>query len=172
MLTSLGESLALRQLSAEHVKETDDYRKLSLNILVAFLALHSISGSHVLSGLTLALVLYTVSLHMACRNLTGACEQLDPHIFSFLNAIPGLGISVITCIELFRVMSSPTAAVFVILACFVPPLTLVAHRFCAGARQNNAGPRSLTTDMEVGMRSSTCSDRMSVNIPKQKPSGS
>ncbi|KAG1842037.1 hypothetical protein DFJ58DRAFT_844828 [Suillus subalutaceus] len=51
-------------ISPALARDLQDYRKTSLNLLMAFLALQSVSGSGGLVVATLTLILYTISLHI------------------------------------------------------------------------------------------------------------
>ncbi|KIJ62799.1 hypothetical protein HYDPIDRAFT_29948 [Hydnomerulius pinastri MD-312] len=107
-------------LSLELAKEQEEYRKISLNLLMAFLAIHAVSASNTLGALTLALLIFTISLHVATS--TGFLQTSPSALSRFLNAIPLLGICAMATIELVLALRSPAIAAAVLLVCMLPPL--------------------------------------------------
>ncbi|KAJ8592205.1 hypothetical protein M405DRAFT_64490 [Rhizopogon salebrosus TDB-379] len=104
-------------------KDLEDCRKTCLNVLVAFLALQSITGSTTLTVATLTLVLYTISLHIAAT--VDASRQLGVVIFAVLHAILAIGIFTVTSVELVLAVNSPTVAISIIILCFLPTIVTV-----------------------------------------------
>ncbi|KAH7930132.1 hypothetical protein BV22DRAFT_76204 [Leucogyrophana mollusca] len=138
--------------SPDILKVFEECRKTSLNILIAFVALHSISGSTSLAAVTLVLLLYTLTLHLACG--VGAIKELDSRILEAMNAVPGFGICAITCIELVYAVESTAVAVCLIALCFVPPtLALCQHtRLCIRkkGREHHLGSPKIADELETG----------------------
>ncbi|KAN0092598.1 hypothetical protein V8E55_003382, partial [Tylopilus felleus] len=83
--------------SLEETRKLEDLRKFSLNSLMMFLGIHLIAGSKTLASLTLAFVMYTISLHLA---ISGNFFQNCPTLSRLLHVIPFLGISSMTALEL------------------------------------------------------------------------
>ncbi|KAF9223417.1 hypothetical protein BS17DRAFT_138780 [Gyrodon lividus] len=108
-------------LSVELTKELQEFRKISLNLLMAFLAVHAISASNALGAVTLALLIYTISLHIA---MSGSFLQDSLALSRFLHAIPLVGIFSMAAIELVLVVRSPVLAAGVLLMCVLPPLII------------------------------------------------
>ncbi|OJA13689.1 hypothetical protein AZE42_13577 [Rhizopogon vesiculosus] len=106
-------------------KDLEDCRKTCLNVLVAFLALQSITGSAGLAVGTLTLMLYTISLHIAA--IAGASRHLGVVIFAILHAIPAVGISAVTSVELAFAVESPIVAISIIIFCFLPTMVTIFH---------------------------------------------
>ncbi|KAF8842120.1 hypothetical protein BDN67DRAFT_1068031 [Paxillus ammoniavirescens] len=108
-------------LSVELTKKLEEFRKISLDLLMAFLAVHAISGSNALGAVTLALIIYTISLHIA---ISGSFLQDSLALSRFLHAIPLVGIFAMAAIELVLVVRSPALAAGVLLVCVLPPLII------------------------------------------------
>ncbi|KIJ14321.1 hypothetical protein PAXINDRAFT_12971 [Paxillus involutus ATCC 200175] len=94
-------------LSVELTRKLEELRKISLDLLMAFLAVHAISASDALGAVTLALLIYTMSLHIA---ISGSFLQDSLALSRFLHAIPLVGIFAMAAIELVLVVRSPALA--------------------------------------------------------------
>ncbi|KAJ8592206.1 hypothetical protein M405DRAFT_64578 [Rhizopogon salebrosus TDB-379] len=108
--------------SPKLAKDLEDCRKICLNILVAFLALHSVTGSTDLAVVNLTLMLYTISLHIAA---TAGASRLGAVIFAILHAIPAVGIFAVTSVELVFAIKSPPVAISIIILCFLPTMVTI-----------------------------------------------
>lgn len=71
--------------------------------------------------MTLALLIYTMSLHIA---ISGSFLQDSLALSRFLHAIPLVGISAMAAIELVLVVRSPALAAGALLVCVLPPLII------------------------------------------------
>ncbi|OJA13387.1 hypothetical protein AZE42_07602 [Rhizopogon vesiculosus] len=111
--------------SSRLATDLEDCRKTCLNVLVAFLALQSITGSAGLAVGTLTLMLYTISLHIAAT--AGASRHLGVVIFAVLHAIPAVGIFAVTSVELTFAAKSPIVAISIIILCFLPTIVTIFH---------------------------------------------
>ncbi|KAG0706813.1 hypothetical protein DFH29DRAFT_120090 [Suillus ampliporus] len=112
-----------QHISPALARDLEDCRKTSLNLLMAFLALQSITGSGGLAVTTLTLMLYTISLHIAAS--AGASHQLGAVIFGILHIIPAVGIFAVTSVELVFAVKSPAVAIFIIIFCFLPTMVAI-----------------------------------------------
>lgn len=130
MMTFQDKTVALSQtamlstpklISPALARDLQDYRKTSLNLLMAFLALQSVSGSGSLLVATLTLILYTISLHITA---SAGVSHLGAVILGILHAIPAVGILAVTSVELTFAVKSPALAFSIIISCFFP--TMVA----------------------------------------------
>ncbi|KIK96141.1 hypothetical protein PAXRUDRAFT_32557 [Paxillus rubicundulus Ve08.2h10] len=99
-------------LALELTRKLEEFRKISLDLLMAFLAVHAISASNALGAVTLALLIYTISLHIA---ISGSFLQDNLALTRFLHAIPLVGIFAMAAIELVLVVRSPALATGVLL---------------------------------------------------------
>ncbi|KAG1722955.1 uncharacterized protein EDB91DRAFT_186493 [Suillus paluster] len=117
-------------ISPALARDLEDCRKTSLNLLMAFLALQSITGSGGLTMATLTLMLYTISLHIATS--VGASHQLGAVIFGILHVIPAVGIFAVMSVELAFAVKSPAMAILIVIFCFLP--TMVAIFQCLRMR--------------------------------------
>ncbi|KAI9566774.1 hypothetical protein HD554DRAFT_1058173 [Boletus coccyginus] len=111
-------------VSVELARELEDLRKIALNLVMAFLTVHTISGSHALGATTLALLIYTINLHIA---VNARFLQNSPILSISLHIIPLLGIFCIAVFNLVIVVQSPAVAAAVLLACVLPPLIVAVH---------------------------------------------
>ncbi|OJA16173.1 hypothetical protein AZE42_00007 [Rhizopogon vesiculosus] len=116
-------NLSTQLESPRLAQDLEDCRKVYLNVLVAFLTLHSITGSTSLAVVTLALMLYTISLHIAAA--ARAFCQLGVVIFAGLHAIPAVGIFAVASVELAFAVKSPTAAISISILCLLPAIVTV-----------------------------------------------
>ncbi|KAG9315322.1 hypothetical protein JVU11DRAFT_4463 [Chiua virens] len=110
-----------RPIPLELTRELDDLRKVLLNLLTAFLTVHA---SSVMGAVTLALLVYTINLHIV---INASFLQNSPTLSRILHAIPVLGIFCMATFELVVVVQSPPVAAAVLLACALPPLVIAAH---------------------------------------------
>ncbi|KAF8547961.1 hypothetical protein OG21DRAFT_825735 [Imleria badia] len=108
----------------ELTRELEDLRKISLNLLMTFLTVHAISASHALGATTLALLVYTINLHIAINT---RFLQSSPTLSGFLHVIPLLGIFCMVVFEFVTVVQSPAVAAAVLLACALPPFIIAVH---------------------------------------------
>jgi len=116
-------NLSTQLESPRLAQDLEDCRKICLNVLVAFLTLHSITGSTGLAVVTLTLMLYTISLHIAAA--ARAFCQLGVVIFASLHAIPAVGIFAVASVELAFAVKSPTAAISISILCLLPAIVTV-----------------------------------------------
>ncbi|KAH7911070.1 hypothetical protein BJ138DRAFT_1151489 [Hygrophoropsis aurantiaca] len=93
---------------------------------MTFVALHSISGSSPLTALTLVILLYTITLHLACRDRS--IKELDSRILEIMNAFPMLGICTIAGIELIYTVKSLVTALSLLAICLLPPIFAFSQR--------------------------------------------
>ncbi|KAF8442352.1 hypothetical protein L210DRAFT_804763, partial [Boletus edulis BED1] len=100
--------------SVELTRELEDLRKITLNLLTAFLTIHAISASHALGATTLALLVYTINLHIAVNT---HFLQSSPTQTKFLHAIPLLGIFCMAVFKLMIFVQSPAITACILLAC-------------------------------------------------------
>ncbi|KAG2157869.1 uncharacterized protein EDB93DRAFT_730749 [Suillus bovinus] len=114
-------------ISPALARDLQDCRKTCLNILMAFLALQSMSGSKGLLVATLTLILYTISLHITA-SAPGA-SHLGAVIFGILHAIPAVGILAVTSVELAFAAKSPAVAISIIIFCFLPTMIAISQYF-------------------------------------------
>ncbi|KAH7884720.1 hypothetical protein F5I97DRAFT_1494535 [Phlebopus sp. FC_14] len=129
-------------LSPELARKLEEYRKTSLNLLMAFLTVHSISASNALGAVTLGLLIYTISLHLATG--AGALQHSSSVLSAFLHAVPLLGIFVMAAVELAAALRSPATVALVLLLCILPSLL-------AGARRAKYYIEKITEQLSVPM---------------------
>lgn len=106
-------------ISPALASDLQDCRKTSLSLLMAFLALQSLSGSKGLVVATLTLILYTINLHITA---SVGVSHLGSVILGILHAIPTVGILAVTSAELAFAVKSPTVAISIIISCFLPTM--------------------------------------------------
>ncbi|OJA10543.1 hypothetical protein AZE42_12360 [Rhizopogon vesiculosus] len=114
-----------KRVSPALTRDLQDCRKTALNLLMAFLALHSITGSVDLAVVTLTLMLYTISLHIAAS--AGASHHLGTVIIVILHAIPAVGIFALTLVQLVITVKSPVVAISIIIFCFLPTMVAISQ---------------------------------------------
>ncbi|KAG2074243.1 hypothetical protein BDR04DRAFT_1151325 [Suillus decipiens] len=112
-----------QRISPALAKDLQDCRTTSLNLLMAFLALQSMSGSGLIVA-TLTLILYTISLHITA---SAGVSHLGAVVLGILHAIPALGILAITSVELAFVIKSPAVAISIIISCFLPTMIAISQ---------------------------------------------
>ncbi|KAF8553887.1 hypothetical protein OG21DRAFT_1485068 [Imleria badia] len=110
--------------SSDLTRELEDLRKFSLNSLMMFLGVHLVAGSKALGPLTLALLIYTISLHLA---IGASFLQNCPTLSRFLHAVPFLGISGMAVVELVMGVQSPALAVGGLLVGALPLLIIAIY---------------------------------------------
>jgi len=115
----------LQLVSPALARDLQDCRKTYLNILMAFLALQSISGSESLLVATLTLILYTISLRITAS--VPGVSHLGAVVFGILHAIPAVGILAVTSVELAFAVKSPAVAVSLIISCFLPTMIVISQ---------------------------------------------
>lgn len=104
-------------LSLELAQELREQSKTALSVLIAFLAF---SPSNALQAVTLALLLYTVSLYaLTCM---GYFQGASIFQCICLHAIPFIGLFVMATIELVLVVRSPGVVITVLTLCILLPL--------------------------------------------------
>ncbi|OAX38110.1 hypothetical protein K503DRAFT_856913 [Rhizopogon vinicolor AM-OR11-026] len=127
-VVSRAMNLSTHLESSRLAKDLEDSRKTCLSVLVAYLALHSITGTNGLAVVTLTLMLYTISLHIAA--IVGASRQLGVVVFAILHAIPAVGIFAVTSAQLAFTVRSPTVAISIIILCFLPAMVTILQYIC------------------------------------------
>ncbi|KAF9238477.1 hypothetical protein BU15DRAFT_75175 [Melanogaster broomeanus] len=159
LVSSLRATSSEREpLSVEFRRELEEFRKISLNLLMAFLAIHAISASNALEAVTLALLIYTISLHIAISgsflevNSQFFVDFLDsPALSRVLHAVPLVGIFSMAAFELVLVVRSPALAAGALLVCVLPPLVIGIHaeKFGSSHRVEMMMRRQPTVGSEV-----------------------
>ncbi|KAN0092642.1 hypothetical protein V8E55_003426 [Tylopilus felleus] len=110
--------------SPEVARKLEDLRKFSLNSLMMFLGIHLIAESKALASLTLAFLIYTITLHLA---ISTSFLQNCPNLSRLLHTIPFLGISFMAAVELVMGAHSPALAVGGLLVGTLPLLVIAVY---------------------------------------------
>ncbi|KAH0833306.1 hypothetical protein J3R83DRAFT_12371, partial [Lanmaoa asiatica] len=87
-------------------------------------SVHAVSASNALGATTLALLVYTINLHIVINT---RFLQSSPTLSRFLHAVPLLGIFCMAVFKLVTVVQSPAVAAAVLLVCTLPPLIIAVH---------------------------------------------
>ncbi|KAL4063546.1 hypothetical protein V8B97DRAFT_1520543 [Scleroderma yunnanense] len=124
------------QHSAELKQELREHSKTALSVLVSFLAFQSVSSSNALQAVTLAFLLYTVSLHVI--TCTGLIQRTPFTLCVVLHAIPFAGVFAMATAELVLAVGSPAIAVAALVLCSLFPLgVIILHMWWIQYRSAN-----------------------------------
>lgn len=116
-----------------------EQKKTHLTTLAALLGIDVVLGksrfSDVASILTCALILYTLSLrgqldHLPPARLEEYINALGKRTFALINAVPGLGISVVCVLQVFYFVHSPRVALAIVAVGRMPNVLLFAPGAC------------------------------------------
>ncbi|KAI9566920.1 hypothetical protein HD554DRAFT_1077280 [Boletus coccyginus] len=131
-------------LPSELATELEDSRKILLNSLMTLLAVLAILGSKSVLPVMLALLVYTIGLHLTADTCS---LQNYPALSRLLHAIPLLGNFLIAGVELVLYVQPPTLAAVVLLLSLLPLIAAIVHH---GSLRWSVGPA--IAELPIGVR--------------------